>query len=155
MSNSEPCAICFDMKTNETRLFHCSHSFCRDCIENWKKDHIDCPLCRKISFPKVSFETRRRVIQKHNLEDLTEFFILYIRKKMLINERDFTYYKEIFEVFLLYPHFYFNDGNLRKIIIYKINVDMKEKMSNWTFKEKRQMNQLLESVKNLIHVFEK
>lgn len=155
MSNSEPCAICFEIKTNETRLSNCSHSFCRDCIENWKKDHIDCPLCRKISFPKVSFETRKRVLQKDNVQDLTNFFILYIKKKIVIHDRDFVYYKEIFEAFLLYPHLFFNDGHFRNIIIHKVNVEMKDKMTKWTLKEKRQMNQLLESVKNLILVFEK
>ena len=44
------CPICIDeLKKGEYyRTLECSHVFHKKCIDNWfKKDHSDCPMCRK------------------------------------------------------------------------------------------------------------
>ncbi len=153
MSNSENCAICFNPKTNETYMSDCSHSFCATCIECWREEHIDCPLCRKVSFPETCFETRKRVLKKENDKDIKKFLMLYVNKKLLVTRRDFVFYQDIFQVFLKYPHIFFSDLLFRKLILYKINQEMNEKMLEWSRKEKRKINQLMDSIKNLIHVF--
>lgn len=155
MPGCEHCAICFEIKTNETFLSHCQHSFCKDCIEMWKRDHIDCPLCRKILFPTVPLATRKDVTQMEDFNDIRKFLILYFKKKLLVQERDFFYYQEIFQVFLMYPHLFFNEYYFRNIIEQKIIVVRKEKMLNWNLKEKKQMNRLLESLQNVTVVFKK
>lgn len=43
------CSICitdYEPESKSFILLKCSHSFCRDCIEEWFKDHSVCPLCR-------------------------------------------------------------------------------------------------------------
>jgi len=45
------CSICLEeLKQGEYyRKLDCTHSFHKKCIDRWfKKDHSDCPLCRKI-----------------------------------------------------------------------------------------------------------
>ena len=41
------CKICFDDKeSNEVTTLDCSHSFCTECIDQWKSKANTCPLCR-------------------------------------------------------------------------------------------------------------
>ncbi|PWA13862.1 hypothetical protein CCH79_00019210 [Gambusia affinis] len=44
------CPICKDIFRDPVDLL-CSHSFCRECLNNWWKDKItpNCPICRRIS----------------------------------------------------------------------------------------------------------
>ena len=47
----EPCPICIDnFKEGEYyRKLDCNHCFHKKCIDRWfKKDHSECPMCRKI-----------------------------------------------------------------------------------------------------------
>ena len=40
------CPICMVHFTNKFTT-SCRHSFCKNCITNWCKQHDNCPLCRK------------------------------------------------------------------------------------------------------------
>ena len=45
------CPICLDtLKVGEySRTLDCNHTFHKKCIDRWfKKDHSDCPMCRKV-----------------------------------------------------------------------------------------------------------
>lgn len=39
--------LCYVYKKDHHKTL-CNHSFHKDCINNWKKDHNKCPLCRKL-----------------------------------------------------------------------------------------------------------
>jgi hypothetical protein len=44
-----PCVICFDdlsAGNKVKRELGCKHVFCRGCIDEWLKDHRECPTCR-------------------------------------------------------------------------------------------------------------
>lgn len=43
--DDDDCAICLSDITNKTELSRCSHSFCRDCIEQQFKYKPSCPIC--------------------------------------------------------------------------------------------------------------
>ncbi|KAJ8973019.1 hypothetical protein NQ317_004617 [Molorchus minor] len=45
MENELQCAICSELFVKATTL-NCSHTFCRHCIELWKKNKSECPICR-------------------------------------------------------------------------------------------------------------
>jgi len=48
---NDTCPICIDQfKEGEYyRTLSCNHEFHKKCIDRWfKKDHLDCPMCRKI-----------------------------------------------------------------------------------------------------------
>mgnify|MGYP003787179755 CR=1 FL=1 len=42
------CPICLNDYKNKKQLNRCSHTFCKNCITEWKKVNIRCPLCRKV-----------------------------------------------------------------------------------------------------------
>ena len=155
MSVEDECCICFEEKTNIKLLEGCNHSFCKNCIDTWNKEHVDCPLCRKISFPLQNILTRRDKCSDENNTILKRFFILYFKKKIGTADRDFSYYKELFEVFLLYPYFFFQEKDIRNFIEYKVMDVRNEKMKNWTKNDKKQMNILLESVSNLNKMYQR
>ena len=41
------CSICDDIFRNPIRLKSCGHTFCLDCIIQWAKHNLNCPLCRE------------------------------------------------------------------------------------------------------------
>lgn len=43
------CCICLDKfeENNKSIVLECSHRFHRNCISNWLKKELNCPLCRK------------------------------------------------------------------------------------------------------------
>lgn len=45
ISVESECTICLG-GLHDLRTLPCGHGFCRKCIENWLKNHRDCPLCR-------------------------------------------------------------------------------------------------------------
>ncbi|CAG9770796.1 unnamed protein product [Ceutorhynchus assimilis] len=45
MENELMCVICSNLFIKAVTL-GCSHSFCQYCIESWKKNKTDCPICR-------------------------------------------------------------------------------------------------------------
>ncbi|KAH9423412.1 E3 ubiquitin-protein ligase rnf8, partial [Dermatophagoides pteronyssinus] len=75
--NEISCSICLDIM-NEPTLLNCEHTFCFNCIDNWKqrgKQH--CPICRKKFFrmtKSIQFESLIRYILEHYLteEELKE-----------------------------------------------------------------------------------
>jgi len=40
------CPICIDKAKNPYPLV-CDHSFCGSCLDKWKENHDNCPLCRQ------------------------------------------------------------------------------------------------------------
>jgi len=155
MGETENCCICLESKTNIEYLSRCKHSFCKKCIQTWRKDHVDCPVCRKIIFPEMSVCTRKNSNFKEQKDDLEFFLYLYFRKKLQIKEkdRDFEYYKELFQVFLLYPQIFFDSVKFREMIHEKVT-NQKKRMVTWTIQEKKEMNRLMESVENVSNAFE-
>lgn len=45
MEDEMQCSICSEMFIKATTL-NCSHTFCKYCIEKWKKTENICPICR-------------------------------------------------------------------------------------------------------------
>ena len=153
MSVEDKCCICFEEKTNIKYLEGCNHSFCKECINTWNKEHVDCPLCRKIIFPFPTLTTRRN--RESNQDTIKHFLLIYFKKKLYEQETDFSYYKELFEVFLHFPYFFFEEKDFREVIESKVMIVRNERMKNWTQNDKRQMNILLESVSNLNKVYQR
>ncbi|KAK9883232.1 hypothetical protein WA026_001421 [Henosepilachna vigintioctopunctata] len=55
------CSICKEMFTHPVTV-NCSHSFCENCIGQWKKNNKTCPICRqKITNQNVSIVLERCV----------------------------------------------------------------------------------------------
>ncbi|RZC35816.1 E3 ubiquitin-protein ligase RNF8-B-like [Asbolus verrucosus] len=46
MENELTCSICSELFIKAVTL-NCSHTFCKFCIEEWKKNKSSCPICRK------------------------------------------------------------------------------------------------------------
>ena len=52
--NHLQCPICMEVFMMAT-IINCGHTFCQDCIEDWKKQHKVCPYCRtKIKYMVTS-----------------------------------------------------------------------------------------------------
>ncbi|CAG9820641.1 unnamed protein product [Phaedon cochleariae] len=45
MEDEMQCSICSEMFVKATTL-NCAHTFCKFCIETWKKNKSECPICR-------------------------------------------------------------------------------------------------------------
>ena len=41
------CSICDEIFRNPIRLKSCGHTFCMNCILQWSKRNLNCPLCRE------------------------------------------------------------------------------------------------------------
>jgi len=48
-SSIDECPICFEIidAENHVRTKLCGHSFCRNCIVEWFREHTNCPICNK------------------------------------------------------------------------------------------------------------
>ena len=46
MENELTCSICSELFIKAVTL-NCSHTFCKFCIDEWKKTKSNCPICRK------------------------------------------------------------------------------------------------------------
>ncbi|KAL9653085.1 hypothetical protein ABK040_006304 [Willaertia magna] len=67
------CCICMDVWTDPCAA-HCSHIFCRKCIEQGIKHKKECPLC------KLPICTRRDLMTMQSLTNLVESFQIFKRK---------------------------------------------------------------------------
>ncbi|CAK6972559.1 zinc-binding protein A33-like [Scomber scombrus] len=67
------CPICTDIFTNPVVLT-CSHSFCKDCLQNWWRVKKECPLCKRA--PLLSDPPRNLA-----LKNLCEAFLLEREQK--------------------------------------------------------------------------
>lgn len=45
MESELQCSICADLIIEATAL-NCSHTFCKHCIDTWKRKKKECPVCR-------------------------------------------------------------------------------------------------------------
>jgi hypothetical protein len=41
------CMVCLKKAENPIFLYCCQKIYCKNCIEDWKKQHNSCPTCRK------------------------------------------------------------------------------------------------------------
>ena len=48
-NDNKDCCICLDTfeENNKSIVLNCSHRFHKECILNWFKKELNCPLCRK------------------------------------------------------------------------------------------------------------
>jgi putative ribosome biogenesis GTPase RsgA len=45
---NEKCSICYEeMKNKKILKLNCDHMFCSECLVNWLKEKLSCPLCRR------------------------------------------------------------------------------------------------------------
>tara|TARA_Y100000389_G_scaffold158606_1_gene160082 strand:- start:47 stop:430 length:384 start_codon:yes stop_codon:yes gene_type:complete len=90
------CAICLEPIINrEKKTLNCNHSFHKNCVDLWLKEHNTCPYCRElIKFIKVKIKRKyykvyinptNIVFEKNNQLQVLEFknikMIKYDRKK--------------------------------------------------------------------------
>lgn len=49
-NDNTDCCICLDKleENNKSIVLECNHNFHKECILNWLKKELNCPLCRKI-----------------------------------------------------------------------------------------------------------
>ncbi|EGG21101.1 hypothetical protein DFA_00976 [Cavenderia fasciculata] len=45
-NNNQTCPICLSPMTNTTSVVGCQHAYCLECIDNWIKNKVACPLCK-------------------------------------------------------------------------------------------------------------
>lgn len=70
------CSICLTEMKQPTKL-GCEHKFCHKCIDKWKKENNQCPLCRTPIQKPHTYNLRPRrethiesnLIEEHNLPD--------------------------------------------------------------------------------------
>lgn len=46
MSSSEECTICTEPLTSRIQICSCTHKFHKECLNEWKRNHSTCPMCR-------------------------------------------------------------------------------------------------------------
>lgn len=46
MSSFEECTICTEPLTSRIQICSCTHKFHKECLNEWKRDHSTCPMCR-------------------------------------------------------------------------------------------------------------
>ncbi|KAL0272444.1 UNVERIFIED_CONTAM: hypothetical protein PYX00_005407 [Menopon gallinae] len=83
MESELQCSVCSELFVTPITL-NCSHTFCKYCIETWKKKKKNCPICRK----KITSENRLLVIDNYidrMVENLSDEF--KARRKIVIAER--------------------------------------------------------------------
>ena len=86
------CAICINKTVPPFKTLPCNHTFCSPCINNWKKKHNTCPLCRNefivstlhVERHDPTLELLRDLISKMG-GDLTHEFLVKIKNNLLFN----------------------------------------------------------------------
>ena len=64
-NSSDNCCICMENlnDNNNIKILNCGHSFHRNCINQWNRNHPSCPLCRTstpiITTPIITRQPRR------------------------------------------------------------------------------------------------
>jgi hypothetical protein len=54
------CAVCHEDLTEKATLMPCGHLFNKECIEEWLKQHNQCPVCRhELPTDDVDYEARK------------------------------------------------------------------------------------------------
>jgi len=78
--NHLQCPICMEVFMMATTI-NCGHTFCQDCIENWKKQHKVCPYCRT----KIKYMVTSRAIDQF----ITDMFGI-LDEEGLVRRRQFA-----------------------------------------------------------------
>jgi hypothetical protein len=47
LSYTDLCSICYSKMENESKTFSCSHTYHKNCINEWLNNNTTCPICRK------------------------------------------------------------------------------------------------------------
>lgn len=84
MEDELTCSICSELFIKAMTLT-CSHTFCKFCIEEWKKNKSTCPICRKefsIVSPTLVLDNFIAKIMNTRSSDLKE------TRKLLIKQRE-------------------------------------------------------------------
>ncbi len=66
------CSICDDIFRNPIRLKSCGHTYCLNCILQWSRHNLNCPLCR-VNFTEN--DIRRDLIATNIINDLEIYCI--------------------------------------------------------------------------------
>ena len=61
------CSICDDIFRNPVRLKTCGHTYCLNCIIQWARHNLNCPLCR-VSFTDT--DIKKDIIATNIINDL-------------------------------------------------------------------------------------
>lgn len=86
--NNLYCSICIDLINKPVSLINCKHIFCKDCIEEWKNNHINtnifnCPLCRKNNIKYTyahKLEKKIKYMKVYCKNEGCEFIIAYEKR---------------------------------------------------------------------------
>ena len=66
------CSICDDIFRNPVRLKTCGHTYCLNCIIQWERHNLNCPLCR-VSFTDT--DIKKDIIATNIINDLEIYCI--------------------------------------------------------------------------------
>ena len=61
------CSICDDIFRNPVRLKTCGHTYCLNCIIQWARHNLNCPLCRESFIDK---DIQKDIIATNIINDL-------------------------------------------------------------------------------------
>lgn len=148
------CSICLEtLNSQHKHILSCKHSFCKKCISKWRYKNTKCPLCRARIWPEDRVKTRNRNEKESRIE-IERFLHLFLEEKIKITERNFDFYFEIVNLFLLYPYIFFGDSQLRTFICDFMGL-IKERVviGNWSSKEKTVMSNLEFCINNLSSLY--
>lgn len=74
------CSICLMIYDDPVRSRACQHMFCRRCIHEWLKEHMDCPYCRaplSVYQLRAEYRLRQQISELQVLCQFRESFPLY------------------------------------------------------------------------------
>lgn len=58
------CSICHEIFIKPVVLSACSHVFCAFCIDEWRRNHHNCPICRDLILASLPEQVLENVIEK-------------------------------------------------------------------------------------------
>ena len=96
----------------------CKHEFCFDCLETWKKQKHQCPLCRDLLYPKAIHYTRRNSYGE-NIESVQKFWMHFKQTERFLNfiAASFLLFQDFYPVsYAMLEFFCFLRAELIKII---------------------------------------
>ena len=159
------CSICYDPVKVAAKI-QCNHIFCDDCLRSWKTKKMNCPVCRKILPPSLSYRTRRK-IYGDDVSNLLSFWreLHYSEKtmemmKIIITmyqylfplqylDKYIMHYREFFICQLVHNTWYDIFENEKFIITsYYINLSLMDTtLSDYAEQKKKYKNETLEKIR--------
>ncbi len=72
LSYTDLCSICYSKMENNSKTFSCSHTYHKNCINEWFKNNTTCPICRKNIINEIKKPQKknsvRPIINQHELQ---------------------------------------------------------------------------------------